>query len=173
MDVGTIVAWIQLAIWITVGIGYLFKGRGGTAMPKPILPFKWLEILLIIGFLFSGFSLYTSYHNAPLTEKEWMNLTKTLEQVRNRSFTNQEIELDGKDIRDCTIINATLIYRGKKPFVLDHDNFGGTLAVKITDGPQQNGFALIYLLDYPCSHGTKCDFYAITSDGKPMPPYPP
>jgi hypothetical protein len=131
---------------------------------------EWRVVLLLIALTMQGRVLWDFEKKTELPREEWMSVQrKNLEEVRNQTFTNQEIELDGKHLHDCNLVNSTLIYRGKKPYVFEHNLITGTLSVKVTDGPQQGGMALFGLLADACKPPVQCIFQAITPDGQPMP----
>jgi hypothetical protein len=141
----------------------------GQFVPK----WRWWLVLVValLALIASTYNIFTE----GFSEKNWLEYSRNkLQQVRNKTFTNEKIELDGMNIHDCVLVNSTLIYRGKKPFIYQHNKISGTVLVQVTYGPQQGGMVLVPEIsgDPMCvQEPTKCVFQGITDDGKPMPPY--
>ena len=109
---------------------------------------KAISWLLVIGFLLASFSIFTAWSTITIpTPSAWDEEYNHLELVRLQTFSNQEVELDGKQFNSCHFINVTFVYRGLKPFVFDHNdiNAGGyQVRINIVKGPQSSGAELIY-----------------------------
>jgi len=123
MDIGKIVSWIQTAIWLFAAAVFVIKLVRGESKIHPWL--KWalssnglLRIVIVLGLILSGFSLYLSYHpksgmNLKATADAWA--TYRYEYVIGRHFFNEAVVLDGKHFSGCTFENVTFIYQGKGP----------------------------------------------------------
>jgi hypothetical protein len=113
------------------------------------------------------------YLNSMPTSGQWEKYKGSLELIRNKTFTNQELELDGKDIENCTLINTTLIYRGKRPFILMNDIMNLShhpVEVKIVDGPAMTGAAMVgglitELCNEYAKEGTPCPALPVNLHG--------
>jgi len=151
MDIGTAVAWIQLIIWVIALVGYFAKKKK-EGVPMPLLPSKVMGVIVVLGFLLSGFSLYMSYSNTRIGVKEWEEqINSSLEPVRDKTFTNEQVELDGKEFDDCTFRSPTLIYRGKKPFHfrnLKIEANSHPIQMKVVQGPA--AFLITMLVNGVC-----------------------
>ena len=151
--------------------------RGKVAMP-PSRSKELIIFSLALGSLaMSGIGWHKIYGSMnTMSYKEWWEDRKILEQVLNRHFGPDDIvELDGKNIHDCSFDGSTLIYRGKRPFYWNHNSMKGNMKIRFVDGPGQAAAALMMILltSHPCVPGDqllgKCDIYAIDKDEKPMP----
>lgn len=127
-------------------------------------------ILFIISFSSSVYGLYR-IRQINITYEGWMDATRAnLKEVRNQTFSNEVIELDGKHLHDCVLQNSTLIYRGKQPYILEHNTILGTIRIKVTYGPQMSGLALVYALKDVCNtNPAPCSFEGVTPDLQPLP----
>jgi hypothetical protein len=148
----------------------------GLSMP---LSHNW-KLIMMIGLVFaslamSGMSLYLNYSKKDLSEDAWFKMQRSeLAEVRNETFVNQIIEIDGKNFHDNVLQNSTLIYRGTKPFRYEHNQILGSILVKVTSGPQQAGMVLVpFISDDPTcvQDRTRCVFQGIMADGKKMPSF--
>jgi|SRR5215469_3987800 len=141
MDIGTIVSWIQLGVWVIGGVLYVCRIlRGRTPMPATvnrILSTRILSsnvtlgVVIISGIVLSGFSLYVSHHppeKVKIVEKvvekpyrfEWhghVDFTR----VVSKTFESQSVLLDGMSYRYCKFNNVTFIWNGTAPFQFDHN----------------------------------------------------
>jgi hypothetical protein len=166
---GAIAAIIAILPPLGIDIRIFGRKRSIPSVGSSIPRWRWWLVMVIacMSLLGTGYSLYTK--STP-TEKEWLEMVRDghLKQIRNQNLPDQVIELDGKDIRDCQFLNPTFIYRGEKPFILDHNQFSGHVVVKVTYGPQQAGMALAALFN-PICQSIRCDFYGVTSKLEPMP----
>jgi hypothetical protein len=80
------------------------------------------------------------------TGSDWEVNLKNLEPVRFKSFENEAIVLDGKQIEDCKFTNVTFIFKGEKPFMFGHNDVnagGGPLRIRVGNGPQFTSAALL------------------------------
>jgi hypothetical protein len=134
-------------------------------------------VLVFAGLVASSIGWYTTYDAMNTASyREWFEDRKVLAQVLNRHFSPDDvIELDGKNIHDCSFDSSTLIYRGKRPFYWNHNTMAGYMKIKVVDGPGQSaaGLMMILMTSHPCLPGDqgkgKCDLYAVDQDLKPMP----
>jgi hypothetical protein len=55
------------------------------------------------------------------------------EHVRNQTFVNETIEVDGKQFEDCKFNNVHLVFHGRKAFSVIHADFIGTIAISSDD----------------------------------------
>ncbi len=113
-----------------------------------------------------GFNYYYEHYSA---ESFYEPDTSKLEHVLFKSFSNQEVVLDGKYFEDCTFRNVTLVFEGKRPSSIAHNNFdtgGQPLQIKIFDGPQYASAVLTMTLIYDAcrSSNVPCAFVRISSE---------
>jgi hypothetical protein len=59
-----------------------------------------------------------------------------LEAVLNQQFVNETVPLDGKYFDNCTFINVTLKYEGRKNFNLKNNRFEGPIRLAWSNRPQ-------------------------------------
>jgi len=107
--------------------------------------FKYWPIIAMAILVLINWAPYL-YQKMTTTPTFWEPDQRKLEPIIMQSFSNQEIILDGKHFDECTFKNVTLVYEGKKPFVLSHNKFdlgGNQMTVKIADGPQFASAGLI------------------------------
>jgi len=55
--------------------------------------------------------------------------------VRNHSYTNEMVEMDGVSFRDCSFVNTKLMYRGNAPTELVGISRFGKSVILVTDNP--------------------------------------
>lgn len=125
----------------------------------------WPIAAMFVIMLFNWIPYYlnSTSDKAPTTT-QWEKYRGSLEVIRDKTFTNQELELDGKDIENCTLVSTTLVYRGKRPFVFAHNKLDLNLhpiEIKIVNGPAMTGATIIAgLLNELCNEkakqGTPC-----------------
>ena len=56
-----------------------------------------------------------------------------MEEIRNKTFKNETVELDGFAFFDCIFDDAHLIFRGRDQFGLDKPTFTGQTTMEFTD----------------------------------------
>jgi hypothetical protein len=118
---------------------------------------KWKYRLLLgvscLALIFSVVGIFV-HELTPHKLADWRVNLKNLESVRFKSFENEEIVLDGKQIEDCKFKNVTFIFKGEKPFMFGHnvvDGGGGPIRIKVASGPQFASAALVAgMLDDAC-----------------------
>jgi hypothetical protein len=134
--VGLLVLSPMLAGWALIKLGWL--ERIAWLQDKKLSLSSSLIVLASLVFivwilartteLFS--SQFKAYTDIPLN---------SLEQVTNRTFENETIDVDGKDFRNCTFTNVTLVFKGEKTSAFQFSLFLGTLHV-VTNNPSIGGF---------------------------------
>ena len=109
------------------------------------LAFMLTLIALNVGL--SVFSIYDSYHRGPIGARDMFSPPLDLSRLEKidcdqtqRRFWNETIEIDGKSIQNCTLVNTTLLFHGKDTAQLAHNKFIGTVVVT-TDNPSIGAFA--------------------------------
>jgi hypothetical protein len=120
MDIGTVVAWLQMAIWIVVGLAW-----GTRIMKTGNLPTwlkfagsnKFLALVVFCGIAMSSWSLYVNYAQKPnLPNAYWPSgaeANKPLKQVRQKTFDHETVPLDGYEYIDCTFNDVTFEFEGR------------------------------------------------------------
>jgi hypothetical protein len=140
MDIGTLVAWVQAAIWAVVVIGFLYKVIwGGQAMPNWAFSTRILIPVIALGVIASGFSLYWNYRNLPLKPDEWKNYRK--DAIVGQTFTQERVIVDGHSYSSCTFDRVTLVYNGTAPFDLVNNTFIAPIQIKSDNPVVMNTFS--------------------------------
>jgi hypothetical protein len=124
MDVGDIANYGTIAMWILAGFKWIGQRLEPSAKPNMIR--AWITsprltgILILIGLGMSSLQWYLHRDYSDLK----YDSTTPLEVVADKYFTNQTVEVDGKDFRDCHFQNVTLLFHGRKHFGLAHSGIG-------------------------------------------------
>jgi hypothetical protein len=84
--------------------------------------------LLVTNSAFSGFDLFRS-RSATFSRNEMKSLTPHFQE----SFIDKTVELDGQEFDKCLFRNVTLVYHGKKPFIMRNGEFNPPLRFKVDD----------------------------------------
>jgi hypothetical protein len=112
--------------------------------------------LFVLTMVLIGYGFYRIHLLEQDAAQTWLYSARNdLQEIRNRNFANEEIELDGKHLHDCVLENSTLIYRGTKPYIVEHNQVVGTLRIKVTYGPQFYGLGLAYTFKDVCMNFTQ------------------
>lgn len=122
MDISTIVAWIQAAIWLVVGVSYISKIRRGKAgMPK--LPYgKLMGYGIAFGFILSAVSLWLALDRVPRYQRH-----VKFQVIAGQTFKNEKVKLDGKEFLNCNFEDVTIVYDGRYPVRMVGNRFQGSL----------------------------------------------
>lgn len=130
MDIGTIVSWIQLAIWV-VGLVILVMRivSGKTQVPRWVKRLGASNVLLacfiISGLVFSAVQLYRQANyqcfNPADLDASKLDL-RSLERIEKKQYSNETVEVDGKYFEDCTFENVTFLFHGRKTAAFYHNN---------------------------------------------------
>lgn len=124
MDIGKVESWIQLAVWLLAGTGWLIKWKAGGSKVHPTLK-KILEsnralgVLIILGIAFSMYSLWIQM-GWPLGQRTLtLNIsegpssgTANLKMVEGETFSDQQVPLDGYFYKNDTFTNVCVMYNG-------------------------------------------------------------
>ncbi len=157
MDASLLASWIQLIVW---AVGVLVWGwkhvTGEVPMPAWIrahLSFdKAMGAVVILGLLGSATSLYLNYQRDHPTILEDVTISAYLEGgnaplavIRDQTFENVDIPLDGHIYDHCTFINACLMYSGGA-YQLQHATFKNHWRVCAAEPSLKNLLALQFAL---------------------------
>jgi hypothetical protein len=82
---------------------------------------KFPILFLVIG---SGLAIIRHSTVAIPSMEGWHSLVQT--PVKDKTFINEKVELDGHEFQDCTFENVSFEFDGIAPFSLEHCNFIGT-----------------------------------------------
>jgi hypothetical protein len=155
------------------------EGSEMADLPKPSRLKSHWPILAMLGLtLLTGAAvLFNYYHNSVTSSENWEKERKSLEEMRFKSYSNGEVELDGKRFENCTFSNVTFVYRGKLPFVMGNSIILGKSNIKVLNGPQGNGVIALLMIYNGCRSNPNGDLRnifgridIIDSDGKPLLP---
>jgi hypothetical protein len=127
MDVATIVNYGTIAGWILAGLNWVGQRLTPSAKTNPVR--AWLTspnltgILILLGLSLSSLQwyLHRDYNHLKYDP------AAPLEQITDKVFTNQTVEIDGKDYRYCHFRNVTFMFHGRSRFALEHNGFGGII----------------------------------------------
>lgn len=125
---------------VVIAVLFFFVGIKWPSL-KRVLTWKGLERLgtngrlragLGLAFLALGCGLATLYHYHYKTYS--YNRNATLKLVTDRSFRSEKVLIDGKEFRNCTFDNVTIVYNGTAPVRMIGNSFSGDL-IMTTDNP--------------------------------------
>jgi hypothetical protein len=157
-DLSTILSFPLVAVPILLIAGALHVAKnppeGGIRAAWDRLAYrKTVVVMLIIGLVAYGTDIADRIYNRQVD----FDANAKLEQVFNRSYQNEIIHLDGKELINCTFDNVTFLYQGSSPFLLaephfpsgTHVRFGSAnpalnLAIRMSIAIAQNSQALSY-----------------------------
>lgn len=97
---------------------------------------------VILGLVLTVANLAPLFTPTGSRSNEWRAMEGRLEIIRNQTFVNEEIALDGKNFLDCKFIGVSFAYRGLSPFLLTHstiDSLGQPIHFRIASGPAFDG----------------------------------
>jgi hypothetical protein len=131
MDIGLVVNYLQLGIWLVAVILYFGKLlRRDTQMRGPVTALfssnQLLGAVVAIGLALSAICLYRRYR--PNIAEYPFN--KTQEIIVGQKFSNEAVEVDGKRFEHCEFRNVTLIYHGLAAYLFDQAKFSGNIEVQ-------------------------------------------
>lgn len=142
-------------------------GTRKVSTPIPFNPPRWplvvMTIMVVVVWSAVGI-LWLNKSYAPPTSKEWTKYQKSLEPIVSKTFSDQEVETDGKDFNNCHFQNVALIYRGKRPVFVGNSTLANT-HLKIVKGPQSDGASTLLgvLMDTCRGKESSCDVRAVLS----------
>jgi hypothetical protein len=99
--------------------------------------------------------------NANINTFTNFNADAKLIEIKNKSFLNERVLLDGHSYKDCTFTNVKFVYNGTTPTVIIRSYFKGVNAVA-SDNPVVNSTAVMMK-----GLGFAKDGFQIMDDGKP------
>jgi len=128
-DIGTVVAWIQAALWIGAGVWWFvrWKYKGAPmhpALAKILNSNRLLGVLIAFGIVFSFCSLWNQMGWHIGRRKLVVNMSaygpgnNNLKEISDQIFTDQMVPLDGFAYKNTTLINSCFTYDGG-PFILE------------------------------------------------------
>ena len=132
MDVGTLVNWVTIGIWVVAVIKWLASFLTPSAKPNFIR--TWITspaltgILIFIGLVASSLQWYLHRDYIPA-----LDMHPKFETITDVDFANRTVEIDGKEFRDCHFHNVTLRFRGRSRFSFQHDDFNGVVLATDND----------------------------------------
>ncbi|PYX01307.1 MAG: hypothetical protein DMG89_01830 [Acidobacteria bacterium] len=167
MGIQTVVAWIQLALWIIIVVGFLVKLRKDEAeMPLWITSTKVMAVAILIGFCLSSFSLYTAYKR-PTDCLHWHD--QQLQVIYGKHFKNEVVDLDGNKFDHCEFENVTFRFNGTAGYSFNQcRNTGSSLTIRTDNDAVNAGISLIKILEqgFP---GTSIRVSQTDQYGNPIP----
>src|ERR1039458_4542744 len=114
-------------------LGFISSIRSYSAMKTTYQNFLWVAALLAT-WLGIGYDYYDRHDVS-----RWpVVVTKVDNLVRAESFSNQAVELDGRQFEDCIFTNVTFVFRANKPFRITHNKIdvgGHPLQLQVVQGP--------------------------------------
>jgi hypothetical protein len=158
MDIGTLVSWIQVVIWVVaVGLWLGRIARGEKTMPL------WLKrafssnglvgIVIVLGLIMSGISLYMSHSASAIPDSITLNISaynppypSPMRVVSDQTFEDQQVPLDGIVYQRCTFVNVCFLYSGNA-YNLQDSTVKKHWKVCVRDGPLDNYSKLLGALD--------------------------
>ena len=130
--------------WITtivslVGLWIMWKtGPGMTrdaAVPgtpaRRYWPIAVMALLLLGAWAPFLISRYSEPDTTAETESDWTNYKPTL--IRERTYENQTVALDGYHYQDCHFINVTFEYNGTTPVMITYNKIQGSMVLTSKD----------------------------------------
>lgn len=124
--VAALASLIQILMWFRVEPHHLLLGKGDAMGSKTVTlsrsTFRGMVGLAMISLLLSSVGLYKSLYPDMLHFRD----SKITTTIRQQTFANENVELDGKLYEDCTFSNVTFVYHGIGTFGLLHNNIVGT-----------------------------------------------
>ena len=155
MDIGIITGWIQLAIWIVGTVLFLGRLIVRRCRGEAVIP-KWIGTILSSNVLFGGIivvglaaSIVTQYLSYAYNHQTYLDDVTisayrdgaVLKLVKEQTFENESVPLDGYNYDHCTFVNSCLLYDGG-PYQLQSATFKDHWKVCVKDEPLKNYAAL-------------------------------
>jgi len=130
----------QLIYFVGLSFAYLRKNISRVREIKSNLI---IIILLLVGFAISSITLYYTF-NEPVNKTVFQKFdeSKKFVSVRNKSFVNETVPLDGYSYHNCKFTNVKLLYNGTAYYELADNTFEGSI-VFATDNKQILGMMLL------------------------------
>lgn len=138
MEIGNIVSWIQLGVWVLAVVYWIARIMTGKTQMHPLVK-KTLSsnllmgIIVILGLGLSVMSLYLNRRQiqpqpaqTQSAVPDWSKYIPT-KIVSGQTFRNETVVLDYIEYDDCTFYNVTLEYDGATPIRLSDNSFHGVL----------------------------------------------
>lgn len=144
MDIGTVVSWIQLGMWLLATVLFIGRLVRGEVKMSPRLKNiassnLLIGVVILLGIVGSGASLYVNYTRNHFVDVSDIDPHKDLEFVERKTFINETIEVDGKYFQHCVFRNVHFVFHGRKTFGLEDNGFAETIAIS-TDDPKLSAF---------------------------------
>lgn len=134
--------WVGILSGIVVVIGFLIQYGpriwGLQNLIKGNYP-RLVGILLVIAFALSSFSIYIWTVRSPGMDTFQPPPVKDLKLIKDQTFINETVELDGKNFEHCNFVNVKFLFHGYKTMVVKHSDFYGTIVIT-TDRPAISAF---------------------------------
>lgn len=137
MDISSLVNWLQLGLWVVAAVIYISR----LPFVKKRIP-KWgvfssnkaIGVIIVFGLIATGISFYLNYRERPWEYRRGENLIE----VRNRTYKNEKVVLDGHRYQDCVFENVTFVYNGTADIDFSHNKIGGSRGFE-TSNPAVSG----------------------------------
>lgn len=156
-----VMAFLQVVLgWATY--------RASTGRPVlPLLPqarglLRFWPVVVGILLAVSTWALNTR----PAEEIRYQSVER--EEVANKTFTNEIVQLDGKRFRRCVFENVRLQFAGVKPFDLVDVQFRGTVQLESGSKPLNDALKLAALIH---SQSSEVEYGEVDPDGRQVPHY--
>lgn len=158
---------MSIPFWLFIfaaiqAIGSIFAGLqffGITAgNMKAVSLNKWLVVMLFLWIGSLGISAYGLYSISTYQDKGFTGIQET---IRHHTFSNESVEVDGKEFDQCSFENVTFTYRGTGTFKFNKVTFKGEKIVTQTDSKAARGYTELrdFLTSLPgvssVAHGVK------------------
>jgi hypothetical protein len=85
---------------------------------------------LIVGVAILALLVWERFRKPSSNAVEPSTWNKSMEVIDSRTFTNKEVELDGRVFESCRFVNVTLVYNGRGPCAFVDPKFVGTIELK-------------------------------------------
>jgi hypothetical protein len=117
-------------------------------------------VLILASLAMSGLGWYAHINEQSIAVNQWRHYRK--EDVIKQFFSNQEVEIDGKNFENCTFNNVTFVFRATAPFTLANNNINGTAVLRLRAHDMQSltaaaGAGLIADFFENCLESSACD----------------
>ena|ERR1051326_728802 len=146
-----------LALLAFFGVDYqLVRGRLAMASNSRLKAIV-TPILILASLAISSYGFYFN-RRSPSPDQWQYERTHSLEDVSQKHFENEEIQMDGKAFHDDTFNNVTFLYDGLHPVTFSHNRVTGHMVLRIRQGAQATGADMMQGFFMACLHTTtQCD----------------
>jgi hypothetical protein len=137
------VLWGSIMIFVgVIGMAYCLREHWKDRVHGKVR-FLLSATLLLLTWAAVGYDYYDRHRPIGLWGtfdlEKWNRYQK--KEVAHKTFTNENVVLDGKSFLDCTFENATLTYNGTAPFNFEGNAAKGSVVIH-SDNPALMGFLL-------------------------------